>query len=372
MAPNVNKVNPADVAKSGSIIIYKDNPPGNNTPGNNIPDNIFSIPKPKLDGLSQDAAAEAIRQYNNSVNNAYYGQRVSIYDGYIKQTGLSPFRENYLQKTDTRYDYTNNNEGENSPVAQVYSLTTGATYKDETKVKESKNYRSQEDNHYLLQSRYYGQHAIQGNNVPIGNTFIAFLTNDNLDTTATIKNTTVEKLADNFFQSADTIQKSETPNVTRQQSADGDMILFSNINNPKQQKFIKSLDATIINNDGVLSPDEIDVTKQAYVFDAETITAAKKLNKVSGEAEQRLSSAATVNMDNDDPYDAFFRKVAAMGDGTNVTKENLIKAIDAISDKGDIDPATGNMTLKFSREKLDKFLGIKRNNNTNSESIASK
>lgn len=354
MSSGVSKTDSTNSKKSNNIIIYNDYPPTGASC-----DTLFNIKKPVTDGLSPSDAEKALKQYQNEINNAYYKQRMSIFTDSVHQTGRSPFSVNSENKLDDPFHYINENASGNSPVAQDYSLTLNATYKDETKTLKTKDSRSQEDTHYLEQTRVYGQHAIQGNDVPIGNTLIAYLSNDNQNATATIGNTTVEKLADNFFETADSIEKSEAPGVVRQTSKDGDKILFTNVDDPKTTKFDKSLDSTIINHDGVLSPDELNATKNAYVYDAEIFTAAKKLNKVSGAADQRASAAATVNLDNDDPYDAFFEKVAKIDGKDGVTKEELIKALDAISDKGPIDPKTGNTTLYFSKEKLNKFLGVK-------------
>lgn len=344
---SVEKTNNVNSKKPDNVTIYKDNPPGGASS-----DTIFNIQKPNTDGLSPEEAKAAMKKYQDSVNYQYYQQRFSIFQSYVKSTGRSPFAGNYRQEPDVAYNYVNENAGGDSPVAQDYSLTLDATYKDETKKSQGKNWHSQENNHYLVQTRVSGQHAAQGNNVPVANTFIAFLSNDNSNTTATIKNTTVEQLADNYFKTADTIQTSEAPGIERKDMPSETLLSFRDESGSGQKKFLKSLDSTVINNDGILSDDEVSITQKAYVFDAETLTAANKLKQVKGDAVQRTSSASTVDMDDDDPYKAFFQKVASSDGKAGVTKEELVKGIRAIAEE------RPDGSLYFSREKLNKYLGI--------------
>lgn len=263
-----------------------------------------------------------------------YSKRDGIAKQYTDKTGENPYAVNSQNTPDKQYDYVNNNANEKSPVADLYSIALDATYKESPTSKKS------------FQRIAVGQLPIKGNDVPIGNTLIAYLTNNNQQSTAKIGNTTPEKLADNFFLSTDNIQKAGSPNVKR--SEDGTQVLAKNSDGSGKPKFLEAIDSEIKPGDGVLSKYEIKVAQMAYALDAETLTAADKLNKVSGDSTARTTSASTVKLDKDDPYSAFMEKIDT--DHKGVTKEKLAAGIEAISDK------TKDGGLLFSKAKLNQFL----------------
>lgn len=263
-----------------------------------------------------------------------YSKRDAIAKQYIQKTGESPYAINSQNTPDKQYDYVNNNVNDKSPVAQIYSVSVEANYKDTPTGKKD------------FQRIAVGQQQIKGNDVPIGNTLIAYLTNNNAQATAKIGNTTPEKLADNFFQSADNIQKADSPEAKR--SEDKSQVLAKSADGNGKPKFIEAIDKDIKPGDGILNKYELKVTQMAYVLDAETLTAADKLNKVSGDSSARTTSASTVKMDKDDPYNAFMEKIDK--DHKGVTKEKLTAGIEAISDK------TKDGGLLFSKAKLNQFL----------------
>lgn len=299
--------------------------------------NIFDGKKPDTSGLSPEQAKNAINEYNDMFNYVAYEKRQSIFDEYTRKTGNHIIQHPYnVSDADVAYNYVNKNATGNSPVAQDYCLTTQFNY---TPLTGSTG-----------QSYAVGQRDTNGNDVPIGNTFVAYLSNNNAKTTALIGNTTPEKLADNFFQTADNIQKGEALGIVK----DGNKLLATKTDGSGTQ-FIDGINMSlkITPNNGVLDKNELGIAKEAYVNEAKALTAASKLKGVDGDAVERLSSASTVDIDADDPYNKFFEKVASLDGHAGVTKEELTKGIAAISEQ------TKDGGLLFTKEKLDKFLNDK-------------
>lgn len=275
---------------------------------------------------------ETPKTTEEEINDAYINRQNTTKD-YINQTCTSQFAQNVAETPDEAYNYVNNNSTGESPVAEVYQLITSATYNEKGNAG---------------MSVAPGQIALSGNDVPIANTLMAYLCNNNEAATAQIGNTTPAELAKNFFDSADNIQRTTVPGL----KIEGDKILATNVDNKNETKLVDDISKTTTKTDGVLSEEELWTMKYAYVLDAETHTAAAELNKISGDSDKRTTSASTVNIDKNDPYDKFFDSVAKIvipGEPAGVTEAKLTAAISAIS------TPTANGGLMLTKDTLTAF-----------------
>lgn len=305
---------------------------------------IFDVPKPDTTGLNDDEKSKALKQYNDLVNFKSYEQRKNVLSEYTAKTGENPYATNATTEADEAYNYVNENKTTKGPehTAQVYSLTTDVSHNSDPKGKTT-----------YTQTIACGQRAIAENDVPIGNTLIAYLSNNNDKATAKIGNTTAEGLADNFFKSTDNIQVGLAPNIKSEKTKDGEKLVSINKDGSGTTKLVNNINTQIKPGDGVLNKTELDTAKYAYVLEAEAHTAAAKLNKTTSESNKRTSSASTVDIDADDPYDKFFEKAGKIDGKSGVTKAELTTAIKAISEQ------TEDGGVYFTKEKLNAFLNNK-------------
>jgi hypothetical protein len=241
---------------------------------------------------------------------------------------------------DVPYNYANS--GKASKPADIYAMTYEATHHPG---------KNRQEN---VIGRFYGQKNTEGNNVPTGNTFIAYMTNNNEQTTATIKGD-AKSLANNFFQSADNITFVDTENVQRTSPAQGSDIIAEVVddkgqNTGKKQVIKDTMTAGTSNQikkgDGFLSETETKLAAVAYVNEARTNTAKAAQN---GQKSER-TAAGTVDFDpkGDADYMNFMKKADTNKDG-KLTEEELANGISAISEKkGD--------SLFFSKDKLKNYL----------------
>lgn len=277
---------------------------------------------------------------NDKINFDYLSKRNKIASDYKAKTGKFPYESNGTNEQDQSYNYVNENKGGKSPISKVYSLTTEATYinrEDGTMKKAS-------------QTIACGQQITKGNNVSIGNTFIAYLTNNNDQTTAKIGNTDAKGLAHNFFTSTDNIQAGNAPGITSVKTASGQKIVSKNQDGSGQTRLIGDINTKVTVGDKKLNDEELRIAKYAYVLDAQALSASDKLNKTDSESQKRISSASTVDIDDDDPYDKFMKKVGALDGKEGVTEAELEEGIKQISEQ------TKDGGLFFSKDKLNTFL----------------
>lgn len=257
---------------------------------------------------------------------------------------------------DQVYDYKNENKAKNSPVATDYYIYTNASSHD-VKVKGFMTTQAS-----VTAQR--GQVQTNGDSVPIGNTFNAFMTNNNPATTATINNTTPAKLAHNIMGTLDNIQTGDAPGVVRvEENFNGKTqtsLIAPNKENPFDFTTKQINPRTELKNDGVINNEEIEEGMACYAFAAKELTMKNALAETpTGEDPlKRLKSAGTVDLDDNDPYKAFYKKAGSIDGQPGVTEAELTQAIDEISDKSSLDKS-GNQTLTFNKEKLNLFLAKK-------------
>lgn len=260
-----------------------------------------------------------------------------IYSSYLKRQNIIDAAKSDNKDT-TIWDDSENkafnyvNSGSYQEAAVAYRCTFDASYKNE--------------NNELGNERLaaIGQVQNEGNDVPIGNTFTAFLLNNNKGSTATIGNTTPQELARNFFTTADNIQEVIAPHL---QGENGQLIA-TNIDGSGKTKLIEPFKQTYTNGNGVLNQAEIDDTAIAYAKEAKATTLKESKNS---DEQKRDSAASTVNINKNDPYYEFFVKVAKLDGNEGVSETELAMAIEKISEKkGD--------GLYFNKENLSKFMSM--------------
>lgn len=321
---------------SGNGGVQGTNSNSNNTTTNKKESNVYGnsvfegLQKPNTAGMSAEDAKTVMHEYNILTCFASLEKKMNLFTEFFEKTGKSTTTLD--NGKDDAFNYVNNNSDGNSPVAKSYYLTTGATFVN--------------DKNSAI-ARAYGQQEIQGNNTPIGNTLQAFLLNNNEESTAFIGNTTPDRLAENIMQSGDNIITGDAPNIER---TDNGEIIATHIGDKTKTMPIKDVDARqIMPEDGKLDSNELYIMKAGYGQETKGLKVADALNAVSNESAKRTTSASTVDIDKNDPYDSFFKKAGEIDGKEGVTKEELTKALSEISTEK-------NGGLFFDNEKLKNFL----------------
>lgn len=253
---------------------------------------------------------------------------------------------------DTEYPYKNENAVKDSPVATDYEVNIKASSFEALE----KGFMV--DKFSLTEMR--GQVQTKGNDVPIGNTFNAFLTNNNENTTATIHNTTTKKLAHNIFQTLDNIQIGDLPGIVRVEQGIRDTKIIGLIapdrDNPNIPRLLGIAPKTGISNDGIITKREFYEGIICYAFAAKEFSMRNDLNNAQSNDDplKRIKSSETVDLDRSDPFFKFFDKVSKLDNQEGMTEAELEQALNEMAIKSEPDK-NGNQTLIFNKQKLNEF-----------------
>lgn len=244
-----------------------------------------------------------------------------------RSQGNNPYAANAEDNIDKAYNYVNTNSVNNQP-ADIYLThrTPSVTNRENSSV--------------FTKSVMPGQAPVSDNNVPAENSLIAYLTNNNANTTLTVNNTTSEDLSERFFNAVDNITEITDEGVRTQVNGDEVEILAENTAEGQSNAWTSPNDGYDINpGDNQLSKGELKAAMYSYIFDAQAYGQGQ---------EDRQSSASTVDYDrNSDEYEKFFDKVA--GEDGFVTQEELKEGIDAISEESE-------NGLVFNKELMEAYL----------------
>lgn len=258
------------------------------------------------------------------------------------------------QSEDRAYPYKNENKIKNSPIATDYDVYVNAkSYEAEDKGFMVTRFHIKEDR---------GQVQTNGADVPIGNTFNAFLLNNNPATTAVIHNTTTRKLAHNIKETLDNIQLGDMPGVVRIEEGIGNYkrtgIIAPNVDNPSSTHLFHIEPKKGIAKDNIISQEEFTEGIICYIFAAKEFTMRNSLNAVDKDNDplNRAKSAETVDLDSNDPCFKFFDKTSQIDGKPGMTEDELAQALDEIATKVGEPDKDGNQTLYFDKEKLNNFL----------------
>lgn len=266
---------------------------------------------------------------------------------------------------DTEYPYENKNAVKDSPIATDYEVNIKASSFEALE----KGFMV--DKFSFTEMR--GQVQTKGNDVPIGNTFNAFLTNNNENTTATIHNTTTKKLAHNLFQTLDNIQVGDLPGIVRVEQGINNTkrtgLMAPDRENPNFARFMDIKLKQGIKNDGIITKDEFTEGMLCYAFAAKEFSMRNALNNTQNgdDPQKRIKSTETVDLDGNDPFFKFFDKVSKLDNQDGMTEAELEQALNEMAIKSEPDK-DGNQTLIFNKQKFKEFLAKDFNANKNDAS----
>ena len=288
-----------------------------------------------------------VNSSTNKIDFEYWTKREAIFERY-RANGLNPYARDPSNMgkdasgafKDTQFSYVNRNESDKGKPSnlQLYSIMADASYVE-----------SPTGTDFTLLYGW-GQRPITGNNASTTNTIIAYLSNNNENTTCTIKNTTAAKEAEKFFNAVDNIQVGFSPNIVR---PDNNWFVVKNKENLKKTELLPNdaqhNDDCTVKHDGVLSDRELLIALKGYVSDVKALLVKASWGEISAEERERLPAARTIDIDDSDPYYKFFAKVKKLNNG-QITLKGLTNAMEAIS----VQNPDGS--LSFNHTLLDVYL----------------
>lgn len=311
----------------------------------------YNKDKAKYEYTLKNEYRKVIPQTVNSVIAKSIAESRELYKKYGIE-GITLLINEDPKSIDTEYNYKNENAVKDSPVATDYEVNIKAS-----------SFEAPEKGFMVDKFSFTdmrGQVQTKGNDVPIGNTFNAFLTNNNENTTATIQNTTTKKLAHNLFQTLDNIQVGDLPGITRVEQNVGNQkrlgLMALDKENPNIARFMDIKTKTGIKNDGIITKDEFNEGIFCYAFAAREFSMRNALDNAQNgdDPQKRIKSSETVDLDKNDPFFKFFDKVSKLDNQDGMTEAELEQALNEIAIKSEPDK-DGNQTLIFNKKKLNEF-----------------